>query len=332
MPGRLSLLLTSPRVPAGVLTREGWQALETAQLRVGYPEQPQVEALQAAGLSVGRMPDVEPPELARALLAAATDGSGQSVVWVVSADGDPGLTDALADEVSHLEDPPEMELVLGSYDVPGGRLLDLVAVMDRLRSPDGCPWDAKQTHESLVPYLIEEAHEAAEAIEAGDRQDVIDELGDVLLQVAFHARIGEEDEESPWDIDDVAGAIVAKLVRRHPHVFGDVDAPTAEHVEANWEAIKAAEREAKAAGPDSSDEQGVLDGVPASMPSLARAVKVVSRLRRAGREDVLEQARRAAAEGDPGSRLLALVAALSEDGVDADAALRAALRSVGERV
>ena len=104
----------------------------------------------------------------------------------------------------------------------GSALLDLVAVMDRLRSPGGCPWDAEQTHASLLPYLVEETYEAVEAIEAGDRAHMAEELGDVLLQVVFHARVAQEDAQAPFDIDDVAAGIADKLRRRHPHVFGDV--------------------------------------------------------------------------------------------------------------
>ncbi len=137
----------------------------------------------------------------------------------------------------------------GSYDLPGARLLDLVAVMDRLRSPGGCPWDRQQTHQSLVKYLLEEAYETVETIEDGDfdvpgegRDALREELGDVLLQVAFHSRIAQEHAEDPFGIDDVAQGIVSKLINRHPHVFGGVEANTAAEVEANWDQIKAAEK------------------------------------------------------------------------------------------
>jgi len=119
--------------------------------------------------------------------------------------------------------------------------------MDRLRSPGGCPWDAEQTHESLAKYLLEEAEETVEAIESGDRSHLAEELGDVLLQVLFHARVAEdaEDEAERFDVDDVAAGLVAKLVRRHPHVFADGDASTPEEVEAAWARIKAEEKAAK---------------------------------------------------------------------------------------
>ena len=216
----------------------------------------------------------------------------------------------------------------------GAALLDLVAVMDRLRSPGGCPWDAEQTHLSLLPYLVEETYEAVEALESGDRAHMTEELGDVLLQVVFHARVAQEDEVAPFDIDDVAAGIAAKLRRRHPHVFGDVVADTPEQVAANWSAIKAAEKAdkaARAAGAGAASQDvvapGPLHGIPAGMPPLAKAAQMVSRLDRAGRGDLVD----AAAQGaDPGARLLAVVAELVRRRDDPDAVLRAALRSLGD--
>ena len=169
----------------------------------------------------------------------------------------------------------------------GAALLDLVAVMDRLRSPGGCPWDAEQTHASLVPYLVEETYEAVEAIESGERDHMAEELGDVLLQVVFHARVAQEDEVAPFDIDDVAAGIAAKLRRRHPHVFGDVVADTPEAVAANWSVIKAAEKAAKGSG---AAPPGPLHGIPAGMPPLAKAAAMVTRLDRAGRGDLVDAA------------------------------------------
>ena len=207
-------------------------------------------------------------------------------------------------------------MLVGSYDVPGSRLLDLVAVMDRLRSPGGCPWDAQQTHESLVPYLLEEAHEAVEAIESGDRAHMAEELGDVLLQVVFHARVAQEHPDAPFGIDDVAGGIVEKLVRRHPHVFADVDADTAAEVSVNWEQIKAEEK---------AGRTGVLDGIPAGLPALARADKAASRLHRAGLSALAEQAAGGTAVG---ARLMALVLEARGRGEDPEAALRAVVRAL----
>ena len=142
--------------------------------------------------------------------------------------------------------PPGARLIRGSADLPGAHLLDLVATMDRLRVE--CPWDAQQTHQSLAPHLLEEPFEALEALESGDEQALCEELGDVLLQVMFHARIAaERDDGTGFDVDDVADGIVAKLVRRHPHVFADVSVSGAEEVKRNWDEIKREEKRAQAA-------------------------------------------------------------------------------------
>ncbi|QGN59156.1 MazG family protein [Nostocoides sp. HKS02] len=281
MPGRLTLLIGSPRIAPGLLTRAAWRTLEDADaLLARDPDEPLAEALVEAGMPVTHLGAVAPPELARTLVG---DAASRTVVWVGSADGDPGLTDAVASEVSRLPEPPEVEVLVGSWDVPGSRLLDLVAVMDRLRSPGGCPWDAEQTQESLVKYLLEEAHEAAEAIESGDRDHIREELGDVLLQVAFQSRVAQEHPAQPFDIDDVAGGIVDKLVRRHPHVFADADASSPEEVERAWEQIKAQERAAKAGhtGGEAGHES-LLHGIPRSLPSLLAAEKVLARWERTG--------------------------------------------------
>lgn len=246
--GRLSLLVTSPRVAPGLLSRSAWYAVESASTRLCRDvDEPVVEAVVESGLPVDTVgPELSAPDLARLLVSHSVE---TDVVWLGSSDADPGLTDAIASEVSRLEVPPEVEVIVGSWDVPGSRLLDAVAVMDRLRSPGGCPWDAKQTHESLAKYLTEEAGEAVEAIESGDRQHLAEELGDVLLQVLFHSRVAEDAEasEDQFDIDEVAGVLVEKLVRRHPHVFADGDAATPEEVESEWARIKAEEKAAKAA-------------------------------------------------------------------------------------
>ncbi|MEW1954783.1 MazG family protein [Terrabacter sp. NPDC080008] len=308
---RVVLLVSTPRVAPGLLTREAWNVLDGAYAAWGRPDEPQVAALVEAGVEVLAREAGHPAELARDLVAAAATGD---VVWVGSSDGDPGLSDAIAVEVSRLPEPPDVELLIGSFDVPGARLLDVVAVMDRLRSPGGCPWDAEQTHSSLVPYLLEEAHEAIEAIESGDPAHMQEELGDLLLQVAFQSRVAQEHPTEPFGIDDVAGGLVDKLVRRHPHVFADVEADTAEAVAANWDSIKAEEKQHRT---------HPLEGVPGSLPALARAEKFVSRLSRAGREDLLDDA--VAADG-LGAQLLDLVRQARAEGVDAEAALRETLR------
>ena len=311
---RLTLLLSTPRIAPGLFSRDAWTALAgAAHVLARDEDESQLYAIQESGVAAAHLGERTPEELARLLVERTDDGQ---VVWIGSADGDPGLTDALAAEVSSRQDPPEVEILVGSYDVPGSRLLDLVAVMDRLRSPGGCPWDAEQTHESLVPYLIEETHELVEAIESGDRTHMVEELGDLLLQVAFQARVGQEHPDSPFGIDDIAGGIVEKLVRRHPHVFADVEAETSQQVADNWEQIKAAEK---------PHRTSPLDGIPQDLPALARANKAAARLSTAGRFDLAQVA---AAGNDLGSRLFALVLEARDNGQDPEAALRAAVREL----
>jgi XTP/dITP diphosphohydrolase len=197
----------------------------------------------------------------------------------------------------------------------GEAFAELVAVMDRLRSPGGCPWDAAQTHASLAPYAIEEAYEVADAAERGDAAALVDELGDLLLQVVFHARVAEDDPAAPFDVTDVVEGLVAKLRRRHPHVFGDVVVADAAEVATNWEQIKARERAAQAAAPEGGEAGH--EGVPLAMPALARAQKVVGRGERAGRA-------LPGAGATVGDRLLALVVEAARAGLDAEAELRRA--------
>ncbi|WP_199849709.1 MazG family protein [Blastococcus sp. Marseille-P5729] len=196
---------------------------------------------------------------------------------------------------------------------PDRGLARAVRVMDRLRSPGGCPWDAEQTHSSLAKYLIEEAYEAVDAIESGSSDELKEELGDVLLQVLFHARIATERADG-FDIDDIADALCDKLERRHPHVFADVRVSGADEVNANWEQIKAAERQ----------RSGPYDGIVWSAPALSVASAVVRRERRAAEPldvETSDDARRIAAD------LLAVVRRAADLGVDPETSLRAALRS-----
>jgi XTP/dITP diphosphohydrolase len=199
--------------------------------------------------------------------------------------------------------------------VTGEALQSAAEIMDRLRSPGGCPWDAAQTHQSLTRYLVEETYEVVEAIETGDRTLLREELGDLLLQVLFHARIAEEEPE-PFDIDDVAGDLVAKLVRRHPHVFGDANVGSPDELNEAWERHKVAEKLRTSA----------VDGVPVSQPALALAAKLLARAGRAGIE--VEPA-----SGDEiGERLFAVVRDAVAAGVDPEGALRATARAYRERV
>ncbi len=311
--GRLGLVVTSPRVAPGLLSHSAWAAVDAAdRLLARAPDEPLVEAATDAGLAVECVGDVAPAALARTLVSAAADSA---VVWLGSGDGDPGLSDAVASEVSRLEVPPDVELVVGSWDVQGGRLLDVVAAMDRLRSPGGCPWDAEQTHASLAPYLVEEAHEVLEAIDSGDPRLLAEELGDVLLQVVFHARVAEDAGAEAFDVDTVAGLLVDKLVRRHPHVFADGDASTPEEVEEEWERIKGDEKSGDYAG-------DLLHGVPASLPPGLAAAKVLARVRRRGL--VADAAARAALE-----EALAALAAAEERAREALRSLADAARPAG---
>ena len=205
----------------------------------------------------------------------------------------------------------------------GERFLDLVEVMDRLRSPGGCPWDAEQTHATLVKYLLEEAYETAEAIEDGDDTALREELGDVLLQVVFHSRIAQD--EQGWDIDDVAAGIADKLVRRHPHVFAGAQANTAGDVEANWEALKAVEK----------GRTSAADGVPLAQPALALAAALVGRAAKAGLDVPVPGEIEAPGvievpavvdEDSIGDLLMAVVALARTAKVDPEGALRAAAR------
>jgi XTP/dITP diphosphohydrolase len=208
----------------------------------------------------------------------------------------------------------------------GSHFPELVAVLDRLRSPGGCPWDAAQTHQSLVEYLIEEAYESVEAIDSNDSEAMREELGDLLLQVVFHARISQE-QQNGWDIDSVIDGITDKLVRRHPHVFGDERVDSAADVELNWHERKAKEKK----------RDSVTDGIPETLPALMRAEKLNSRSKSVSVpqpifiDETNELLARIETEGQLGDYLLALVASASALGLDTEAALRkAVLRRIEE--
>ena len=234
-----------------------------------------------------------------------------------------------------------------SGDVPGARLLDLIAIVDTLRR--SCPWDREQTHASLLRYLLEEAYEAAETIEDDDMPALREEIGDVLFQVLFHARIASERSaaDGGFTIDDVADTLAAKLIRRHPHVFGGVTATSAADVNANWEEIKRAERAAKtAAAAESADgasgdavASSVLDGVPFGQPALSLAAQLQRRAGRAGFPVSPDGAGSAGSDGDDGltgerlgAELMALVARAQAAGLDPELELRAAARRFADEV
>jgi XTP/dITP diphosphohydrolase len=303
---RVDVVTWSPRVPAGVLALPAWDALRSGPVRTADPDTPQAAAVRAAGVDVRALPADRPGDL-REL------ARGGVAVWLAGPDGDPGLLRALTDRA---DDGFAVEVVAGSWDPPGGHLLDVVAVMDRLRSPGGCPWDAEQTHRTLAPYLLEESYELLEAIEEDDHAHLREELGDVLLQVAFHARLAEERPGAErFSIDDVAADLVAKLVRRHPHVFAGRQVDGAAEVVANWDQIKAEEKR----------RESVTDGVPLGQPALALAAKLRRRADKAGL--AVPPPTDPTPDGAIGARLLAVVADAVAADVDPEAALRATARA-----
>jgi XTP/dITP diphosphohydrolase len=305
----LIVLATSPRVPPGLLSWPAWQALRAADVVLAPAGHPQLPALDEAKI---RYQVADEPE-------AESLAAGKVVVWLPEPGTDPPV-------------PAGAQLLPAPADLPGAHLMDLVATLDRLRAE--CPWDARQTHASLAPHLLEEPYEALEALESGDEQAFCEELGDVLLQVVFHARIAaERDDGTSFTVDDVADGIVAKLVRRHPHVFAGVTVSGAEEVKRNWDEIKREEKKERA------ERSGVtatpaapsaLDGVPFGQPALALAAQLQRRAARAGVPGEL-----ARLEGDPGDdgpgeeigrELFRLVVKAREAGLDPEMELRAAAR------
>lgn len=276
----MHVLVLSPRVAPGLLSADAWDLLRSGVQVVSTHDDPHVRAIEAAGVLVRAVEHAPEPQ--------------EDVVWIAPP-GDTSWTALVADGV---------HVVHGALELPGSHLLDVVAVMNRLRRE--CAWTRQQTHRSLARYLLEEAHEALEALDRGDAGLLRDELGDLLMQVVFHAAVAADEGE--FDVDDVADAIAAKLVRRNPHVFGSGTARTPEEIDAAWQAVKAQE----------SPRSHPLEGVPEALPALALAVKALDRT------EGLDTS-----GDDVGSRLLALAAEARDRGVDPEAALR---RAVRERV
>jgi XTP/dITP diphosphohydrolase len=202
--------------------------------------------------------------------------------------------------------------------------------MEILRSKDGCPWDNEQTHQSLIEYLLEESFEFAEAVESGNRQAIREELGDVLFQVIFHSRIAQEDKTDPFNIDDVANVITNKLMKRHPHIFGDTGDLTKEEVEANWEQIKQKEK----------GRTSITDGVPIAMPALMHADKLITRVKSVDNKiaqvakstQVESLSQELQKEEEVGQFLLSFVAMCNEKGIDSESALRKAISKYREEI
>lgn len=205
---------------------------------------------------------------------------------------------------------------------------ELVAIMDQLRSPGGCPWDAEQTHESLSRYLLEETYEALEAMDQGDLVSLREELGDLLLQVVFHARIAQE-SEADFTLDSIAQGVVDKLVRRHPHVFTDLEVTSNEELEANWAKIKSEEKQ----------RESVTDGVPVAMPALQLATQLIYRSRKldvsATDHSLKEELRSVVGEVSEeqiAQLLIATVELAREKDIDAESALRAEMAKFRAKV
>lgn len=350
-PGTVVLVETEPALP-GLLPFQAWDALGTADRVLvrdpeTHPSAPHLHfagldlvalepvSLERADLDLTRPGDPTDRKLAKALIAAAErDGR---VVYLLGP-GDEQLPVAVGSAAQ--PSGVEVELVFLAQQPAGVEVLHLVDVMRQLRHPEtGCPWDLEQDHASLVRYLIEETYELVDAIESGHTVDIVEELGDVLLQVIFHAQIGAD--ERTFTIDEVARGIAAKLERRHPHVFGDGDADTAEEVQANWDRLKQ----------DEKRREGPFEGVPDALPGLVLLETLQRKAAKLGfrwsdlsgpaakvREELAEvEAAVAEAAGDDqvaaevGDLLGAVVALARQVGVDADAAAREAGRSFRTR-
>jgi XTP/dITP diphosphohydrolase len=220
------ILVLSPRIPSGLMTASAWDAVRAASQVVSAVDGPHLHALRDAGVDVTLGPVPSDPD----------------AIWIPEP-GDASWARTLAEKMlegseSEGDVGEEFEVITGSFDPVGARFLDLVEVMRQLRRD--CAWTRVQTHESLAPYLTEEAGEATEALRSGDRDHLREELGDLLMQVVFHAAIAQEEER--WDVDDVAAGITEKLIRRNPHVFADSDASSIDEIADQWERIKSEER------------------------------------------------------------------------------------------
>ncbi|MEU5783673.1 nucleoside triphosphate pyrophosphohydrolase [Micromonospora lupini] len=307
MTARIVLLVTSPRMPAGLLTSAAWDVVRQHPVLAGA-ESELATAVRQAGAEVTV---VDGPATQPLLDTVAAHGAA---VWLAGPAGDESLARELGLRLAREPGLAEMELMYGSWDPPGARLLDAVAVLDRLASPGGDPWKRAQTHQSLAGYLLEESYEAYDAMIADDTDSLREELGDVLLQVVLHARLAEElPEGERWTIDDVAGGLVDKMIRRNPHVFAGAQAGTLDEITANWERIKRAEKA----------RDSVLDGVAFSQPALALAAQILDRAARNGIEvPPPPPATQPDAEARLGASLLAAVVAAREEGIDPESALR----------
>jgi uncharacterized protein YabN with tetrapyrrole methylase and pyrophosphatase domain len=314
-------LLVVPLAPDEVehLTLGEWDSLCSRELVLfERPDHPLVERLRAAGVEAGPFDDEPDPTEDRWALVADPDSARLAELAAGGADVSAGMATP----------PDPLSGARGAYVARRAQaeLGTLALVMARLRAPDGCPWDAKQTHESLQPHLLEEAHEVLEAIDRGlIGAELEDELGDLLLQVYFHAQLAADDGR--FDLAGVADVIVAKLVRRHPHVFGEVSVADADEVVRNWERIK--KQEGAGSGSGDGSREDPFAGIPASLPALVMAHKTLKKAAgldfRLDDAAALSRARDGLDSGDLGEALLGIVALARARNQDAEGELRRAV-------
>lgn len=326
---------------AELLTLRSWELLASGRpLRIRDPGHEAAQTVLARGFDFERVTEGNPEAIARSLVAwaAATAGCVYAVpgqpleapeaVPILLAAAKAGIRVEVEPGVTDLDRMPAADPMTGTMAGPEAvraatAFARLVAIMARLRRPGGCPWDAEQTHVSLAIHLVEETHEVLDAIDRGNLVDLEEELGDLLLQVVFHAEMASEAEDG-FEIADVVEELVAKLVYRHPHVFGDLAVSGAGEVVANWEALKH----------DQKGRGSITEGLPKGLPSLLYAHKAQRRMSGAGRTYTGSAQRLAAlAAGLPltgadaadaayGDILFEVVSLAQQAGVDPEGALR----------
>lgn len=329
---------------AELLTLRSWELLASGKpLRIRDPAHEAAQTVLARGFDFDCVTDVDPDDIARSLVAWARHSSScvyampghpleaPETVAILRQAERAGVRVSVEPSITDLERLPAADPLTGTLAGPEAlrgaiAFARLIAVMARLRAPGGCPWDFEQTHVSLAIHLLEETHEVLDAIDRDHLVDLEEELGDLLLQVVFHAEIASG-EDGGFEIADVVEELIAKLVYRHPHVFGDLSVTESSEVVANWEALKT---QAKPHPPNSTR----ADGIPKGLPALLYAHKAQRRLAGAGEHYTGSADRLAAlARGVPthlsagadeafGDLLFEVVALAKEAGVDPEGALR----------